>query len=249
MNPLQWLRARDPGLAALRRAARAAIVMPAMFALGERGDRQPDARDVRRVRLVRDAAARRLQRPDARPAAGAGGARAARVRCFVCVGTLASRVDLARRRSRWRSSAFGVLFAGRRQLRARRRDDVAAAGVHPAGVARRPGLVDPRPARRLGHGLGARRCSRSALLWPAPARDPLRAPAIAACRALAARLRADVAYLLERRRARAAEHDDSGRTRADAAVAALHRAFLATPVPADRPEHAPRGRSCGSSTS
>src|SRR5690242_10016326 len=34
MNPLQWLRRRDAGLAVLRRAARTAIVMPLMFALG-----------------------------------------------------------------------------------------------------------------------------------------------------------------------------------------------------------------------
>src|SRR5271155_541469 len=36
VHPLQWLGRRDPDLAALRRAGRAAIVMPAMFALGER---------------------------------------------------------------------------------------------------------------------------------------------------------------------------------------------------------------------
>jgi hypothetical protein len=34
-HPLRWLREHDPDLAALRRAGRAAIVMPAMFALGE----------------------------------------------------------------------------------------------------------------------------------------------------------------------------------------------------------------------
>ena len=33
MTGLQWLRSRDAGLAALRRAGRAAIVMPAMLAL------------------------------------------------------------------------------------------------------------------------------------------------------------------------------------------------------------------------
>src|SRR5260370_26420230 len=33
---LEWLRARDPGLAAMRRAGRAALVMPAMFALGDK---------------------------------------------------------------------------------------------------------------------------------------------------------------------------------------------------------------------
>ncbi len=36
MNALDWLRKHDPGYVALRRAARAAIVMPAMFALGEK---------------------------------------------------------------------------------------------------------------------------------------------------------------------------------------------------------------------
>jgi hypothetical protein len=35
MTGLQWLRSRDAGLAALRRAGRAAIVMPAMLALSE----------------------------------------------------------------------------------------------------------------------------------------------------------------------------------------------------------------------
>ena len=35
-----------------------------------------------------------------------------------------------------------------------------------------------------------------ALAWPAPTRDPLRSRAIDACRALAERLRADVAYIL-----------------------------------------------------
>ena len=34
MGALVWLHARDPDLAALRRAARAAIVMPTMFAIG-----------------------------------------------------------------------------------------------------------------------------------------------------------------------------------------------------------------------
>src|SRR5580693_7322622 len=35
IHPLQWLERRDSDLVALRRAGRAAIVMPAMFALSE----------------------------------------------------------------------------------------------------------------------------------------------------------------------------------------------------------------------
>src|ERR1700752_4098193 len=40
--PLRWLRQRDPRVAALRRASRTAIIMPAMFALGDKviGDPQ-----------------------------------------------------------------------------------------------------------------------------------------------------------------------------------------------------------------
>ncbi|MEA2482524.1 MAG: hypothetical protein QOC55_471, partial [Thermoleophilaceae bacterium] len=33
---MKWLRDHDPGYAALRRAGRAALVMPAMFALGDK---------------------------------------------------------------------------------------------------------------------------------------------------------------------------------------------------------------------
>jgi hypothetical protein len=36
LHPLRWLGQRDRGFAALRRAARAAIVMPAMFAVGDK---------------------------------------------------------------------------------------------------------------------------------------------------------------------------------------------------------------------
>jgi hypothetical protein len=48
-----------------------------------------------------------------------------------------------------------------------------------------------------------------AVLWPGPTRDPLRSSAIVACRALAERMRADVAYVLGGAEAHsAAEHDD-----------------------------------------
>src|SRR6266705_1214210 len=36
MSPLTWLREHDPGFAALRRAGRTAVVMPAMFAIGDK---------------------------------------------------------------------------------------------------------------------------------------------------------------------------------------------------------------------
>ena len=42
MNALEWLRTRDRGFAALRRCGRAAIVMPALFALGDKVIGNPD---------------------------------------------------------------------------------------------------------------------------------------------------------------------------------------------------------------
>ena len=68
-----------------------------------------------------------------------------------------------------------------------------------------------------------------ALLWPAPARDRLRGAAAAACRALAARLRAGVAYLLSGMDGQFALDRDHAAAQADQAVEALRSAFLATP--------------------
>ena len=71
---LAWLRARDRDLVALRRAARAAIVMPSLFAIGVQvigNPTWPRSRPSARS----PAAAGRLQRPDARAAASAGDAR------------------------------------------------------------------------------------------------------------------------------------------------------------------------------
>ncbi|HXP28599.1 MAG TPA: FUSC family protein, partial [Solirubrobacteraceae bacterium] len=66
-------------------------------------------------------------------------------------------------------------------------------------------------------------------LWPTPARGPLRAAATAACTALAARLRAEVAYVLSGRD-QALEHaHERAIEQAEASLAAMHRVFLATP--------------------
>ena len=131
-------------------------------------------------------------------------------------------------RSRWRSSASRALRR-RRQLRARRRDGGAAARVHPARCrcrGRRPRSPTASPA---GAWPRRRRSSPSRLLWPAPARDPLRRAALVACRELAARLRSEVACLLDgEHRPSPAEHDEAV-ARAEAAVAAVHRTFFATP--------------------
>jgi hypothetical protein len=69
----------------------------------------------------------------------------------------------------------------------------------------------------------------TAFLWPAPARDQLRGPAAAACRALAARLRAGFAFLLSGMAEQSALDRDHAAAQSDQAVEALRRAFLATP--------------------
>ena len=108
--------------------------------------------------------------------------------------------------------AFGVLFAGVVSSVLAGRDDDAAARVHPPGHAARPGLADPR--RLAGWGLASLASLPAiALLWPAPAQDPLRAAAIAAMRALAGR-DSRPARRAERRRGRSS---------------ALRRVFFATP--------------------
>jgi len=68
-----------------------------------------------------------------------------------------------------------------------------------------------------------------ALLWPGPAHDRLRGAAAAACRALAARLHAGVAYLLSGMDEPFALDRDHAAAQADRAVEALRSAFLATP--------------------
>ena len=146
---------------------------------------------------------------------------------FVCVATLASQTA-------WLAAVamavagFGVIFAGRGQLGAGRGDHGAAAGVHLAGVAGRSGVGRARPAGRWGMAAGAALVA-TAFLWPAPARDRLRGAAAAACRALAARLRAGVAFHLSGMDGQFARDRDHAVAQADRAVEALRSAFLATP--------------------
>jgi uncharacterized membrane protein YccC len=86
------------------------------------------------------------------------------------------------------------------------------------------------PDRLAGWGMaGAVALVAVALLWPAPARDRLRSAAAAACRALASRLRAGVAYLLSGMDEQFALDRDHAAAQADQAVEALRGAFLATP--------------------
>jgi uncharacterized membrane protein YccC len=68
-----------------------------------------------------------------------------------------------------------------------------------------------------------------AVLWPAPARDPVRGSLIATCRALAARLRAEIAFVLAAGDPQAEADHDTAVHAADAAIAGLQATFYATP--------------------
>jgi uncharacterized membrane protein YccC len=226
VHPLQWLGQRDRDLAALRRAGRAAIVMPAMFAVGEEAIGNPalatfaalgsfamlllvDFRGTLRERLQAQAAL-------------------ALVGCvFVCVGTLASQ-------SVWLAAGatvvvgFCVLFAGViSSVLAGASTSLLLAFILPVTIAGPPSSVGDRVA---GWAMAAAAALLAvALLWPLPAREPLRSAATIACRALAARLRAEVAYILSDRDSSFASDREHAVTQANDAVAALHRVFLATP--------------------
>jgi uncharacterized membrane protein YccC len=225
VSPLQWLRARDPGLAALRRALRAAVVMPAMFALGERVIGNPALATFAAfgsfaMLLLVDFSGTMADRLRAQAGLALTGA------VFVCVGTVCSR-------SPWLAAVamvvvgFGVLFAGAvSSVLAGATLSLLLAFILPVSL---PGPVSAIPDRLAGWGMASVASLLAvALLWPAPARDPLREAAIAACRAIAARLRTDAAFLLGEGGVGAAEHEDAVAA-ARATVGALHRVFLATP--------------------
>ena len=114
---------------------------------------------------------------------------------FVCLATLASQTV-------WLAAVamavvgFGVIFAGVvSSVLAGATTALLLAFILPVSLAA-PASAMPGPAGRLGDGRSSAALVAAAFLWPAPARDRLRGAAAAACRALAARLRAGIAYLL-----------------------------------------------------
>jgi uncharacterized membrane protein YccC len=152
---------------------------------------------------------------------------------FACLGTLASRTA-------WLAAlamlvvGFFVLFAGVvSSALAGASTSLLLAFILPVSL---PGPVSSIPDRLAGWLLaGAASLLAITLLWPAPARDPLRRPLVQACTALVARLRAEAGL------ARAASSGDqaaleSARTgvetttaEANAAVSSLRTSFFATP--------------------
>lgn len=226
MHVRTWLGGRDRGFAALRRAARTAIVMPALFALGARVIGNGDVATFAAfgsfaMLLLVDFIGPMRERIQAQVGLAVVGA------FLVCLGTLASRwVWLAA--SAMAVVAFAVLFAGVvSSVLAGASTSLLLAFILPVT---QPGSVDSIAPRLAGWGLASvAGVIAIAVLWPAPPREPLRAAASLACRALSTRLRADVDFVLSGHDPDLATDHDHAITEANDAVAALHTAFLATP--------------------
>src|SRR5258708_25814689 len=226
LHPLRWLGQRDRGFAALRRATRTAIIMPAMFALGDKVIGNPQLATFAAfgsfaVLLLVDFGGPMAERLQAEAALAVTGG------VFVCLATLASQTA-------WLAAVamavvgFGVIFAGVvSSVLAGATTALLLAFILPVSLAAPASAV---PDRLAGWGMaGGAALVATALLWPAPARDRLRGAAAAACRAPAAPLRAGVAYFLSGIDEQFALDRDHPAAQADQAVEALRSAFLATP--------------------
>jgi uncharacterized membrane protein YccC len=226
MRLVRWLGQRDRDFAALRRAARTAIIMPAMFALGDKVIGNPQlalfaAFGSFAMLLLVDFGGPMTQRLQAQAALAVTGG------VFVCLATLASRTA-------WLAAAamavvgFCVIFAGVvSSVLAGATTALLLAFILPVSLAAPASAV---PDRLAGWAMAAGAALVAiALLWPAPARNRLRDAAAAALRALAARLRAGLAYLLGGMDEQLALDRDHAAAQASQAVEALRGSFLATP--------------------
>ena len=132
---------------------------------------------------------------------------------------------------------FAVLFSGAiSSVLAGATTSLLLAFILPVAI---PAPASEIPDRLMGWGLAAAASLVAiVVLWPAPARNPLRTAAIAASRALAARLRTSAAYVLG---SGSQDDHEAAVESSDAALAQLDRVFLATP-------YRPTGLSTGART-
>jgi uncharacterized membrane protein YccC len=220
-----WIRARDGDLLALRRAGRAAIVMPGLFAIGIEVIGNPTVAAFAAfgsfsMLLLASFTGPMPDRIRSQAALALGGG------VLVVLGTLVSTVD-------WLAAivtvlvVFCVLFAGVvSSVLASATTALLLAFILPISL---PGAASTIPDRLAGWGLAAAAALLAiTLLWPSPTRDRLRDSAVEACRALAARLRAHVALMLGDSTSSQAELDEAS-ARAGAAASGLQRSFFATP--------------------
>jgi uncharacterized membrane protein YccC len=222
----KWLTDHDPGYSALRRAARAAILLPALVALVDKAIANVtmsyfSAFGCFAMLLLVDFQGSLLDRLRAQ------GTLALACVGLICLGTLASRSTVLAVVGMG-LAGFAVLFSGVvSSVLASATTTLLLAFILPVSL---PGGAAQIPDRIAGWGLAAGvSMAAIVLLWPAPARNPLRTAAIAACRALAARLRAEVAFRTgDGSPASEAAHEQAIAA-ADGAVDRLHSVFFATP--------------------
>ena len=221
MRVMAWAAEHDRGYLALRRATRAAFIMPVLFAFGDKVLKDANVATFAAfgsfaLLLLVDFSGPLAGRVQAQASLGAVGA------CLVVLGTLASR-------NAWLAAVamfvvgFAVLFSGSvSSVLASAAPALLLSFILPVSLSGAPSTI---PARLLGWAL-ATVASVLAIrfLWPSPVQEPLRPPAVAACRALAARLRSEADYALSK------ELDDGAvvrhealRLSAEEAVGTLHR--------------------------
>jgi len=221
-----WLTTHDRGLLALRRAGRAAIVMPVLFAFCakvlDNGDIATYAAfgSFAMLMLV-DFGGSMRDRLQAQLTLAVASA------VLVCLGTLASR-------EQWLAAAamtlvgFGALFVGVvSSVLAGATTALLLSFILPVSLASRPGVI---PDRLAGWGIATVAALLAvSLLWPAPASDPLRGRAAAACRAIATRLYVSVSLHRAGADVKSAPEYQAAVTASETAMADLNRVFLATP--------------------
>ena len=220
-----WLRAHDPAFAATRRAARTAVVMPALFALCTQVLHNPTMASFAAfgsfsMLLLVDYSGTLIQRLRAQFALAVAWA------VLICVGTLVARVTWLAIAATL-AVAFVVLFSGVvSSVLAGSATALLLAFVLPVAT---PVPLSALPDRLAGAGLAAAAALPAVtLLWPRPAADPLSGPAARVCRAAAALLRADAAATGGRRGFNIGACQIAAEE-TTAASAALRRMFDATP--------------------
>ncbi|WP_432476112.1 FUSC family protein [Nocardioides sp. GXQ0305] len=226
MRWLDWARRHDRNLSALRRAGRAAVVMPVAFYLGFHvlGNEWVGLFAVFgsfAMLVLSDFTGPMSQRLPAQVALGVAGL------VLVGLGTLTSAHP-------W-LAAVGMLCVGLPILFAGVVSSVLA-GAAPALLlayilpACLPGPASAIPERLAGWGLAALMCLVAvAVLWPTPTSDPLRAPVAHSMRLLADRIRSEVGFAAGGREAPTLEERERTIADSEAAVAELRTTFLAAP--------------------
>ncbi|HWF36095.1 MAG TPA: FUSC family protein [Solirubrobacteraceae bacterium] len=223
---LGWLRTHDPGYGALRRAGRAALVMPALFALADKVIANPAmsyfvAFGSFAMLLLVDFPGQVKDRVLAQAALGVACA------VLICLGTLASQSTPVAAVAMG-VVAFVILFSGVvSSVLAGATTALLLAFILPVSLA---GPASQIPDRVAGWGLAAAVSLLAiSVLWPSPPRNPVRTAAIDACRALAARLKGEIAYVMSSGGEDAEEAHRAAVAGAEEAVQRLWSLFFATP--------------------